>query len=176
MRLEYFRMVDRIETLDVAAGHIVAECQVPDESPVFEGHFPGYPILPGTLMIEAMAQTGGWLVLALHHFTRMAFLMQVEKAKIRTFVSPGTTIQVQADLVHDGSGYAVARTSITATPSTATSITATSSTPAATSTSRKVADAEIRFGVVPFPKPGMQPAILANARQLGISEDLLHGA
>ena len=45
-----------------------ADCVVPDTSPVFEGHFPGYPILPGVLMIETMAQTGGWLVLAVLRF------------------------------------------------------------------------------------------------------------
>ena len=64
MRLEYFQMVDRITALDVAGRRIVTSCQVPEQSPVFEGHFPGYPILPGVLMIETMAQTGGWLVLA----------------------------------------------------------------------------------------------------------------
>ncbi|MGH7155052.1 MAG: 3-hydroxyacyl-ACP dehydratase FabZ family protein, partial [Acetobacteraceae bacterium] len=61
MRLEYFQMTDRVIALDPAAGLVRAECTVPDESPVFEGHFPGYPILPGVLMIETMAQTGGWL-------------------------------------------------------------------------------------------------------------------
>ena len=45
-----------------------ADCVVPEASPVFEGHFPGYPLLPGVLMIETMAQTGGWLVLAVLRF------------------------------------------------------------------------------------------------------------
>ena len=58
-------MVDRIAALDPAARTVRAECMVPDGSPVFEGHFPGHPLLPGVLMIETMAQTGGWLVLAL---------------------------------------------------------------------------------------------------------------
>ena len=50
---------------------------------MFEGHFPGYPIMPGVLLIETMAQTGGWLVLAAHGCAKMAFLIQVEKAKMR---------------------------------------------------------------------------------------------
>jgi 3-hydroxyacyl-[acyl-carrier-protein] dehydratase len=157
MRLEYFRMVDRITTLDVGAGHILAECQVPDHSTVFEGHFPGYPILPGTLMIEAMAQTGGWLILAMHHFDRMTFLMQVEKAKIRTFVSPGTALQAQASLEHDGSGYAVAKTSITMA-------------------GKKIADAEIRFGLMAYPTPDLRTVVLETARQIGVPEELMHGA
>ena len=80
---------------------------MPDASPVFEGHFPGHPLLPGVLMIETMAQTGGWLVLATLRFTRMPFLAQVKEAKLRGFVAPGQTLEAEARLVHDGSGYAV---------------------------------------------------------------------
>ena len=56
---------------------------------MFEGHFPGHPLLPGVLMIETMAQTGGWLVLATLRFARMPFLTQVKEAKLRGFVAPG---------------------------------------------------------------------------------------
>src|SRR5690242_1341884 len=47
MRLEYFQMVDRISALDLEARTVRTECAIPEESPVFEGHFPGHPILPG---------------------------------------------------------------------------------------------------------------------------------
>ena len=56
---------------------------------MFEGHFPGHPLLPGVLMIETIAQTGGWLVLAVLRFQRMPFLVQVKEAKLRAFVVPG---------------------------------------------------------------------------------------
>ncbi len=79
---------------------------------MFEGHFPGYPIMPGVLMIETMAQTGGWLVLAAIGCAKMPFLMQVEKAKMRAFVAPGQALEVEATLLHDGSGYAVVKASI----------------------------------------------------------------
>src|ERR1700761_8568893 len=100
MRLEYFQMVDRITELDLAEGRIATLCQVPEQSPVFEGHFPGYPILPGVLMIETMAQAGGWLVLALLRCAKMPFLMQVEKAKMRSFVAPGQSLEAEASLLH----------------------------------------------------------------------------
>src|ERR1700732_2407967 len=100
MRLEYFQMIDRITTLDMPARRIVTSCQVPEQSPVFEGHFPGYPIMPGVLLIEIMAQTGGWLVLAASGCARMAFLIQVEKAKMRSFVTPGQGLEVEATLLH----------------------------------------------------------------------------
>ena len=61
MRLEYFQMVDRIVALDPDARTIRMEGLVPEQSPIFEGHFPGHPILPGVLMIEAMAQAAALL-------------------------------------------------------------------------------------------------------------------
>ena len=73
MRLEYFHLIDRVEAVDTTAGTIRASAQVPVQSTIFEGHFPGYPILPGVLMIESMAQTGGNLVLVLENFQRMPF-------------------------------------------------------------------------------------------------------
>jgi 3-hydroxyacyl-[acyl-carrier-protein] dehydratase len=156
MRLEYFQMVDRIIALDVAGGRIATACQVPDQSPVFEGHFPGYPILPGVLMIETMAQTGGWLILATLGCAKMPFLMQVEKAKMRAFVAPGQALEVEATLLHQGSGYAVVKATITAG-------------------GKKVTEAEIRYGVVPFPNETLKAAMLETARRVGLAEEFLHG-
>ena len=56
MRLETFQMITRVVSFDADAKILTAAAEVPAESPVFEGHFPGYPLLPGVLMIEAMAQ------------------------------------------------------------------------------------------------------------------------
>jgi len=152
MRLEYFQMVDRIATIDIQGGRIETACQLPDASPVFEGHFPGYPILPGVLMIETMAQTGGWLILAKLHCTRMPFLMQVEKAKMRSFVVPGQPLQVQATMLHEGSGYAVVKAAIA-------------------TDGKRVADAEIRYGVVPFPNEILRSAMVTTAERIGLAAE-----
>lgn len=153
MKLEYFQMVDRITDLDLDGRRIQTSCQVPEQSPVFEGHFPGHPILPGVLMIETMAQTGGWLVLAAMRFARMPFLMQVEKAKMRAFVEPGRLLAGEATLEHEGSGYAVIKGAIRAD-------------------GKKVAEAEIRYGVVPFPNDTLRGVMLENARRIGVPETL----
>src|ERR1700744_5691981 len=107
MQLEYFKLIDRIADINVSEKRITVEAQVPQHSTIFEGHFPGYPIMPGVLLIEAMAQTSGWLLLALMKFQRMPFLAAVKEAKMRGFVTPGEVLTVEASLVHEGSGYAI---------------------------------------------------------------------
>ena len=156
MKLEYFQMVDRIAELDPEARTVRADCVVPDASPVFEGHFPGHPLMPGVLLIETMAQTGGWLVLGMLRFQKMPFLVQVKEAKLRSFVTPGQALQAEARLVHDGSGYAVVEASIR-------------------SSGKKVADAEITYRVVPFPNDTLRTEMLATARRVAVPEAFLNG-
>src|SRR5438105_14065156 len=112
MRLEYFQLIDRITVLDIEGRTIEVEAKVPTSSTIFEGHFPGLPLMPGVLLVEAMAQTSGWLVIALTKFTRMPFLAAFKEAKLRSFVMPGTRLALRANLVHDGSGYAITKAEI----------------------------------------------------------------
>jgi 3-hydroxyacyl-[acyl-carrier-protein] dehydratase len=154
MRLEYFQLVDRIDAFDLGARTIGVSCQVPDSSPVLEGHFPGYPILPGVLMIETMAQTGGWLIMGLLRFTRMAFLAQVKEAKCRAFVQPGQALDVHATIEHEGSGYAMASARIR-------------------SAGKPVADANITYRVLPFPNETARTALLDVARRINVPAELL---
>jgi 3-hydroxyacyl-[acyl-carrier-protein] dehydratase len=155
MRLEYFQMVDRIVAVDPQSRVARAECIVPDASPVFEGHFPGHPLLPGALMIETIAQTGGWLVLAMLRFQRMPFLAKVKEAKLRAFVIPGQALEVEARLLHDGSGYAVVAGNIRCD-------------------GKKMADAEITYRVVPFPNETLRDEMLKTARRVAVPEAFLH--
>ena len=137
MQIEYFRLIDRIVALDLAARTIQVEANVPNESTIFEGHFPGYPLMPGVLLLETMAQASGWLVIGVTKFTCMPFFAAVKEAKFRSFVTPGMALTVNATLEHEGSGYAVTRAEIRSRDSR----------------DKLLCNAEITFRLVPFPSP-----------------------
>src|SRR5262249_16197909 len=109
MRLEYFQLIDRIVDLDLAQQTIRTEARVPDASTIFEGHFPGYPLMPGVLLIEAMAQTSGWLVIGVTKFSRMPFFAALNDPQLRSFGPPGQELSLAGRLLHEGSGYAVTK-------------------------------------------------------------------
>lgn len=112
MNLDYFQLVDRVTRLDLGTRTIEVEARVPDQNTIFEGHFPGYPLMPGVLLIEAMAQTSGWLIVGMLDFERMPFLAAVKEAKLRQFITPGHTLSIKAQLLHEGSGYVMTETEI----------------------------------------------------------------
>jgi 3-hydroxyacyl-[acyl-carrier-protein] dehydratase len=150
MRLEYFEMIDSVVRLDRAAGRIEARALVPETSPVFEGHFPGHPLVPGVLLTETMAQASGYLVLAHLDFAQMPFLMAVDKARFRSFVGPGAALDITASLEHDGSGYAVTKAAIR-------------------HDGKALCDAELRFRTMPFPA-GLDAPMRERARKIGLLE------
>jgi 3-hydroxyacyl-[acyl-carrier-protein] dehydratase len=158
MRLEYFQLIDRITEINLADRKISAEAIVPTTSTIFEGHFPGYPLMPGVLLIESMAQTSGWLVVAVNHFERMPFLAQVRDAKFRTFVEPGQRLTVSATLDHDGSGYAMTDANIT-------------------HEGKPVCSASLTFRVLQFPNDEMNRQMRETAARIGLpnSEALANG-
>src|SRR5271168_279192 len=154
MQLEYFQLIDRIVDLNVGERTITVEAQVPQTNTIFEGHFPGYPIMPGVLLIEAMAQASGWLLIAMNKFERMPFLAAVREAKMRSFVSPGDLLKVEASVVHEGSGFAM--------------------TSAKVSVGGEVrCNATITFGVVPFPNPELRGHMDAMAKRIGFPQQAL---
>lgn len=92
-------MVDRI--LEITGESIVGIKNVTANEPHFAGHFPGFPVMPGVLIIEAMAQVAGILVakLAPHTRGRIMFLASVEDAKFRRPVVPGDQLRIEMKMV-----------------------------------------------------------------------------
>ena len=86
-----FRFIDRV--LEIIPGErIVALKNVTSNEPHLQGHFPGNPIMPGVILLEAMAQTAGLLLPA----GSSAFLAQIKEARFRRPVVPGDQIRIEA--------------------------------------------------------------------------------
>ncbi len=144
MQIEYFRLIDRIIALDLASRTIEVEAIVPTESTIFEGHFPGHPLMPGVLLQEAMNQAAGWLIIGVTKFTCMPFFAAVKDAKFRAFVTPGMALTVKATLTHEGSGYAVTSAEIRSRDG---------------DKEKLICNSEMTFRLVPFPSPDFRESM-----------------
>ena len=150
MRLEYFQMIDRIVTLDLAGRSVRALCAIPRHNTIFEGHFPNYPLMPGALLIECMAQTTGWLVMAMNGFGAMPFMAGVREAKFRTAVFPGDELELEGGVLHEGSGYVIGECK-------------------GSRRGKVVCNAQITYSILSFPNPEFRQALFQRAEQLGLA-------
>lgn len=98
-----FLLVDRIIEMDTEKGTIVGQKNVTHNEPFFNGHFPDAPIMPGVLILEAMAQTGGILIHQQGYDKKIALFLTVNNAKFRRPVTPGDVLHFYAEVVHVGS-------------------------------------------------------------------------
>ena len=95
-----FLLVDKVLSCDPGKS-IVALKNVTINEPFFVGHFPGHPIMPGVLIIEAMAQVGGLLVMEAieNPEEKIVYFMSLDHVKWRRPVTPGDQIRFEVDIV-----------------------------------------------------------------------------
>ena len=95
-----FLLIDRVISL-TPRKRLVALKNVSANEPHFAGHFPGYPIMPGVLIIEAIAQAGGTLVLSeiLDRDDKLVVFTGIERARFRKPVVPGDQLRIEVEVL-----------------------------------------------------------------------------
>jgi 3-hydroxyacyl-[acyl-carrier-protein] dehydratase len=95
-----FLLIDRIVEFEPQK-RVVAIKNVTMNEPFFQGHFPGHPLMPGVLIVEAMAQAGAVLLLSemADRHSKLAVFTGIDGAKFRRSVTPGDQIRIEVDVV-----------------------------------------------------------------------------
>jgi 3-hydroxyacyl-[acyl-carrier-protein] dehydratase len=95
-----FLLIDRVVEFEPAK-RLVAIKNVTINEPFFQGHFPGYPIMPGVLVIEAMAQAGAIIILSKipDREKKLAVFTGIDRAKFRRQVTPGDQLRIEVDVL-----------------------------------------------------------------------------
>ena len=96
-----FLLVDRVLELDIEAKRILAQKNVSINEPFFQGHFPGRPIMPGVLIIEALAQAGGvmtQLTLGRDAQSKLFYMVKGENARFNKQVVPGDVLMLDVQM------------------------------------------------------------------------------
>ena len=94
-----FLLIDKITELDIEKGTATGYKAVSYNEPFFAGHFPQQPVMPGVLIIEALAQTGAVAVLSMEQYQgKIAFFAGIENAKFRQKVVPGDLLRLEVEM------------------------------------------------------------------------------
>ncbi|OJG85099.1 (3R)-hydroxymyristoyl-[acyl-carrier-protein] dehydratase 2 [Enterococcus silesiacus] len=94
-----FLLLDTVEEI-VVGEKVIAKKNVTINEPFFQGHFPGEPVMPGVLIIEALAQAGAVALLSMPDFKgKTAYFGGIDKAKFRQKVVPGDTLILEVEIM-----------------------------------------------------------------------------
>ncbi|MGN0389039.1 MAG: 3-hydroxyacyl-ACP dehydratase FabZ [Suilimivivens sp.] len=94
-----FMLIDTIEEMEPGVRAVAKKC-VSYNEPFFQGHFPGEPVMPGVLIIEALAQTGAVAILSLpENKGKTAYFAAINSAKFKKKVIPGDVLMLETEII-----------------------------------------------------------------------------
>ena len=94
-----FMLIDTIEEMEPGVRAVAKKC-VSYNEPFFQGHFPGEPVMPGVLIIEALAQTGAVAILSLpENKGKTAYFAAINSAKFKKKVIPGDVLMLKTEII-----------------------------------------------------------------------------
>lgn len=93
-----FLMVDRILELEKGT-RVVGLKNVTMNEPFFQGHYPGHPVMPGVLIVEAMAQVSGFMILGEENTGKIPLFTSIDGLKFRRPVVPGDQLRIEAEML-----------------------------------------------------------------------------
>ena len=152
MNVSEFRMNDWINHLDIENGIIETVTSLPTDETVFLKHFPDFPVLPGTYIIETMAQACGTFMLAQQSFTMLPFLVSIEKSKFTEFSKPQDTLIFKCILKRQRKKLSVFDVIVI-------------------KKGKEIANATIKMGCMPFPSSVVKEHLRNNAGLIGLSSN-----
>lgn len=104
-----FLLVDRIVELEKGT-RVVGIKNVTINEPFFQGHYPGHPVMPGVLIVEAMAQVSGFLLLDEDDATsKVPYFTAIDQVKFRKPVTPGDQLRIESEMIKARRGIAKVR-------------------------------------------------------------------
>ena len=108
-----FLLIDTVEELEPGKRVVAKKC-VPYNEPLFQGHFPGNPVMPGVLICEALAQAGAVAILGLdENKGKTAYFASMDKVKFKKKVLPGDVLMLEVELVKIKGPFGIAKATAT---------------------------------------------------------------
>lgn len=105
-----FTLIDHVDSLEPGI-RIAARKNLSLAEEYLQDHFPGFPVMPGVLMLEAMTQAGAWLIRATEDFAHsVVVLKEARNVKYGSFVEPGQTLHVTAEIIKQDERYTTLKT------------------------------------------------------------------
>ena len=108
-----FMLLDTVEELTSGVRAVAKKC-VSYNEPFFQGHFPGEPVMPGVLMIEALAQAGAVAILSLpENKGKTAYFAAIQSAKFKRKVIPGDVLMLEVEIVKQKGAIGIGKATAT---------------------------------------------------------------